>query len=71
MNQQYPVQKLAYSIEAFCELVGLGRTSVFAELKSGRLKKVKVGHRTLIPASEALAWLERLAGGPALASAKA
>lgn len=63
--QNHP-QKLAYSIEAFCELVGLGRSKVFEELKSGRLGKVKVGRRTLIPASEAMAWLNRLTSGPDL-----
>lgn len=62
--------KAAYSIAEFCELVSLGRSSVFEEMKSGRLRKVKVGRRTLIPASEATAWLERLAGGAALAPAE-
>lgn len=58
--------KAAYSIAEFCQLVSLGRSKVYEELKSGRLGKVKVGRRTLIPASEAMAWLNRLTSGPDL-----
>lgn len=60
--------KAAYSVAEFCQLVSLGRSRVYEELKSGRLGKVKVGRRTLIPASEAMAWLSRLATGPEVAT---
>ncbi len=56
--------KAAYSISDFCELVSLGRSKVFEELKTGRLGKVKVGRRTLIPAAEVMAWLERMGAAP-------
>jgi excisionase family DNA binding protein len=54
-------QKAAYSIAEFCELVSLGRSRVFEEIRDKRLRIVKVGRRTLIPALEVTAWLERLA----------
>lgn len=59
-----PPAKVAYSIAEFCELVSLGRSRVFEEIREKRLHIVKVGRRTLIPALEVTAWLERLAGEP-------
>lgn len=53
--------KLAYSIAEFCELVGLGRTGAFKEIRERRLRAVKVGRRTLIPVAEVKAWLDSLA----------
>ena len=54
-------ERLAYSIPNFCKAADVGRSTVYAEIKSGRLKSVKVGSRTLIPVKEAQAWLKRLA----------
>jgi excisionase family DNA binding protein len=63
--------KAAYSIAEFCELVSLGRSRVFEEIRDKRLRIVKVGRRTLIPALEVTAWLERLATGTDQAPARA
>lgn len=41
--------KLAYSIKEACQASSLGRTTLYAHIKAGRLKTVKVGGRTLIP----------------------
>lgn len=60
MNPSNPLPKMAYSIAEFCALVGLGRTGAFKEIKERRLRAVKAGRRTLIPAEEVQAWLERL-----------
>ncbi len=49
----------ALSIRQFCKLTGLGRTTVYAQIKSGGIQVKKVGRRTLIPVSTAAAWLER------------
>lgn len=65
MTQGNPLTKLAYSIAEFCQLVGLGRTGTFKEIRLQRLKAIKVGRRTLIPAAEVLAWLERMGAAPA------
>lgn len=65
MNHGNPLTKLAYSIAEFCQLVGLGRTGAFKEIRLQRLKAIKVGRRTLIPAAEVMAWLERMGATPA------
>lgn len=63
--------KAAYSIAEFCALVSLGRSRVFEEIRDKRLRIVKVGRRTLIPALEVTAWLDRLATGTDQAHARA
>lgn len=65
MAQVNPLTKIAYSIAEFCELVSLGRTGTFKEIRLQRLKAIKVGRRTLIPAAEVKAWLERMGATPA------
>jgi hypothetical protein len=47
------VLRLAYRIDEFVRLSGVGRTSVYEALKTGRLKAVKAGTRTLILADSA------------------
>jgi excisionase family DNA binding protein len=42
--------KLAYSISEACRATSLGRTSIYAYIKSKQLEIIKVGGRTLIPA---------------------
>ncbi|MBS1767178.1 MAG: helix-turn-helix domain-containing protein [Acidobacteria bacterium] len=60
MTSLNPLPKLAYSVAEVCELIGLGRTGVFKEIRERRLRVVKAGRRTLIPAAELKAWLDRL-----------
>lgn len=47
---------LAYSIAQVCAVTSLARTSVFQLIKDEKLAVVRVGRRTLVPASS----LERL-----------
>lgn len=49
--------KLAYSIKEACKVSSLGRTTIYSHISSGRLKMVKIGGRTLIPAESLLALL--------------
>lgn len=49
-------EKLAYSIREACIASSLGRTTLYSHITSGRLRVVRVGGRTLVPA-EALAAL--------------
>ncbi len=63
--------KAAYSIAEFCELVSLGRSRVFEEIRDKRLSIVKVGRRTLIPAQAVTAWLESLTARHEQAKARA
>lgn len=55
---------LACSINAFAALVGLGRTSLYAEIKAGRLPVRHIGHRTVILRADAEAWLAGSRRGP-------
>lgn len=48
------------SIHDFVKWSGLGRTQVYEELRSGRLKARKCGRRTIIPMSDAENWLQTL-----------
>jgi excisionase family DNA binding protein len=59
--------KLAMSIAEFARLAGVGRSTLYNEIKSGRLKVRKAGRRSLILREEGLAWLATLP----VASAKA
>jgi len=61
-------KRIAFSIEEFCLLAGIGRSLAYKEIQSGRLPTRKVGRRTLITASCAHEWLERLPDGGANAA---
>lgn len=52
-------EKLAYSIREAVAATSIGRTTLFDHISHGRLRAVKVGGRTLIPAKE----LERFING--------
>jgi excisionase family DNA binding protein len=54
------IQQRAMSIGDFCQRYGIGRTSVYEEIKQGRLRGLKVGRRTIITEDDAEAWLQRL-----------
>lgn len=50
-NQNRP---LLISIASVCHMTGLGRTTIYEEIRSGRLRSAKVGRRRVV----ASAWLE-------------
>ena len=50
----------AMSIDEFCSRYGPGRTKVYQELKSGRLRARKIGTRTVIAEDDAEDWLRHL-----------
>jgi excisionase family DNA binding protein len=47
----------AYRIDDFCRSFGVGRTTVYALLKNGTLRSVKIGRRRLITADSGEALL--------------
>jgi excisionase family DNA binding protein len=42
--------KLGYSIREACQASSLGRTTIYSHISAGRLRVVRVGRRTIIPA---------------------
>ena len=48
--------KQAYRIDEACHCLGIGRTSLYALVKAGQLKLIKIAGRSLVPHSE----IERL-----------
>jgi excisionase family DNA binding protein len=42
--------KIAYSIQEACRSSSLGRTTIYNHISTGRLRAVRVGGRTIIPA---------------------
>jgi len=57
----HPPAKAAYSIAELCKILGIGKTSVYAQIQAGNIKTLKVGRRTIVPAGEIGAFLERIA----------
>jgi excisionase family DNA binding protein len=53
-------QRAAMSIDEFCQRHAVGRTTVYGQIKQGRLLALKVGKRTLITEDDAEDWLRRL-----------
>jgi excisionase family DNA binding protein len=54
------MEKMAYRVEEFAEAHGLGRPTVYEEIRAGRLKVAKVGRRTVITTEAARDWRARL-----------
>jgi hypothetical protein len=46
----------SYTVDAFCQDFGVGKSTAYAEIRAGRLNAFKVGDRTLIAGEDALAW---------------
>jgi len=55
-----PAEPLAVGIMDATRLSGVGRSTIFDEIKAGRLKARKAGRRTLILRDDLLAWLNTL-----------
>lgn len=53
-----------YSIEEALQLIHIGRTKLYEELNSGRLKAFKLGKRTLIKQASIEEWLDNLPAYP-------
>lgn len=52
---------LAYGIDDVTRVASIGRTTIFAAIRDGHLRAVKIGRRTLILADDLKSWLEAAA----------
>ncbi len=57
--------KAALTVADVAQSLGVGKVTVYRLLKEGQLRRVKIGSRTLIPAGDVTALVERLANLPA------
>jgi len=54
------IQKVNLSIPESVEASGIGRTTLFALIKSGELESVKIGRRRYVPVAALNDYLDRL-----------
>jgi Helix-turn-helix domain len=59
LKQSAP-QKRGFSVEQFCEIYDVGRSTAYNEIRAGRLKARKVGKRTIIGDEDAEDWFSQL-----------
>mgnify|MGYP007000752121 CR=1 FL=1 len=55
-----PDNKIAFTVEQAVKATGIGRTAIFAAIKSGRLVARKNGRRTLIAADDLRQFVAKL-----------
>ncbi len=53
-------EKLGLTVDDLVAASGLGRTSIYAEIRDGRLVARKCGRRTIILHTDATDWLKNL-----------
>jgi excisionase family DNA binding protein len=59
-EQRRRARQRAFSIRQFSEIYNIGRTKIYEEIKSGRLRGRKIGKHTIILEDDAEDWLRRL-----------
>lgn len=50
--------KLAFTVPELMAASGVGRTTIYEEVKAGRLVIAKVGAKTIVPVDRAREWLK-------------
>jgi len=60
LQQEKPLSKLLYTTAGAAEILELSRATVYKEIAAGRLRVVKIGAATRIPADELKRYVESL-----------
>lgn len=62
MEREIPMQfdKPLYTVPETLKIIRMGHSKFYQELAAGRIKAVKAGHRTLVPAQSILDWIAAL-----------
>jgi excisionase family DNA binding protein len=60
--REHGLTKAMYGVNETLTLLSIGRTSLYALIKQGDLKPVKLGRKTLFCASDLAAFLDKLRG---------
>jgi excisionase family DNA binding protein len=64
MHAQPEQKPLAYRINTFCDLMGIGRSHFYNLVNEGQIRTIMIGERRLVPASEAERLLASAASPP-------
>jgi AraC-like DNA-binding protein len=56
MPDNVQTEREGWSIKDFCAHFGVSRSHVYREFKALKLKRIKIGRRSLIPNESAQAW---------------
>ena len=59
------VERLAYDTDQLRDKAGVGKTTIFAEIRAGRLKARRLGRKLLFRHDDVMAWLNDLPERPA------
>jgi len=62
--------KFAYGLDELTELLGLGRSTLYLEVRAGRLRLSKVGRRSIVLADDLAAYLAVLKKGESASPSK-
>ncbi len=52
-----PVGRMAYSVKEACKNLSIGRSTLYRAIKSGQLRSIRIGARTVIRAEELESWV--------------
>ena len=65
--RRQPTERLAYRVREVAEMLGIHERTVSRWLREGRLKRVKLGGTTLVPADQVARLIRPTASQPATA----
>ena len=52
------MNKLAHTVDEACDLLSIGRTLFYSEVKAGRIETARAGGRTIVPRSSLERYIE-------------